>query len=92
LAVADELDRTASPFLQMVDVRTEDAQTRQRYERQLGLSLTGLGRLLGPGLIKSLAITGSDPYLRSGGDVAIIFEPSNLSVLQPLLSAHLALA
>ncbi|HEX4792549.1 MAG TPA: hypothetical protein VH370_02090 [Humisphaera sp.] len=92
LSVADELDRTASPFLQMVDVRTEDAQTRQRYERQLGLSLSGLGRLLGPGLIKSLAVTGSDPYLRSGGDVAIIFEPSNLNVLQSLLSAQIALA
>ena len=35
-----------------------------------GLSLTGLGRLLGPHLARTLALTGSDTYFPTGTDVA----------------------
>jgi hypothetical protein len=89
LALADEADRDGTPLLQMAETRSEDAGTRYRYERQLGLSLTGLGRLLGPRLISSVAITGSDPYLRGGSDVAILFAPKEQGeALKSLLIAQ----
>jgi hypothetical protein len=72
--LADEADRYGTLALHAVEPRSEDAGTRRRYERQLCLSLTGLGRVMGPHVIKSVAVTGSDPYLRVGSDVALIFE------------------
>ena len=35
-------------MLRLAEPRSEDVRTAKRYQRQLGLSLTGLGRLLGP--------------------------------------------
>ena len=79
-------------MLQLSEPQSQDAGTRQRYERQLGFSLTGLGRLLGPHLINAIAITGSDPYLRAGGDIAILFQPKDAAALKTLLSAQISAA
>jgi len=38
---------------------------------------TAVGRLLGPLVIKGIAFTGSDPYIREGSDVAILFQLTN---------------
>ncbi len=92
IAVADEADRQGTPVLQMAEPRSEDAGTRYRYERMLGLSLTGLGRLVGPHVVNSIAITGSDPYLRGGSDVAMIFEPRDADALKALLTAQIGAA
>src|SRR6267154_865601 len=57
------------------------------------LSLNGLGRLVGPKLIASVAVTGSDAYLRVGSDVAILFEPKEKeSPLHDLLATQMSLA
>ena len=90
--LADEADRYGTLALHAVEPRSEDAGTRRRYERQLCLSLTGLGRLVGPHVVGSVAVTGSDPYLRVGSDVAVLFEAGDAGVLEKLLLAQVALA
>ncbi len=70
----DEIDARGTPILQLLEPRSEDARTRDRYEKQLCLPSTELSRILGPHLIESLAVTGSDPFLRTGTDVAVLFE------------------
>ena len=85
IRLSDEADKNGTPVLQAMEPRGEDARVAQRYERQLCLSTSGLGRLLGPHLVQSVAITGADPYLRVGADVAIIFEPKDASSLEKLL-------
>ena len=92
VATADEADRQGTPLLQFAEPRSEDARVSKRYQRQLGLSLTGLGRLLGPHVVRSVALTGSDPYFRVGTDVAVLFEPANAAVLEQLLLAQVAMA
>ena len=90
-ALADEADRYGTLALHAVESRSEDSGTRARYERQLCLSLTGLGRLVGPQVVKSVAVTGSDPYLRVGSDVAIVFEPrGDAAGLEKLLLTQVA--
>ena len=92
LKLADEADRYGTLALHAVEPRSEDAGVRRRYERQLCLSLTGLGRLVGPQVVKSVAVTGSDPYLRVGTDVAILFEAKgDPAGLEKLLLAQVAL-
>jgi hypothetical protein len=73
VAVIDELDRLASPLLTMADDRAIDAKTFARIQTQLCLPLTDLGRQFGPLVIEQAAFTSSDPFLRTGSDVALLF-------------------
>ena len=63
-----------TPVLRLAQPRAEDAGVVQRYERQLGLPLSTLARLIGPSLVKSVALTGSDPSFPLGTDVAVLLE------------------
>ena len=92
MTLIDEADRQGTPVLQLAEPRSEDARTKHRYQQQLCLPLTRLGRLLGPKLIGGMALTGSDPYLRVGADVAVLFEPKDLNALYDLLSAQIRVA
>jgi hypothetical protein len=87
----DRANQQGSLLISSAGPRSEDAGIQQRYERQLCLSLTGLGRLLGPRVISSVAITGSDPYLLTGTDIAVIFEARSIDTLAPLITAQIAL-
>jgi hypothetical protein len=90
--LADEADRSGTPIVTAVEPRSQDSLTRQRYEKQLGLSLNGLARLLGPHMIKSAAITAPDPYLRIGTDIALLLETDDPAALKTLVAAQLSLA
>lgn len=90
IALAGEAERNGTPVLQFTEMRSDDAGSRQRYERQLGLSLSGLARLIGPHFVKSIAVTGSDPYLRGGSDLAILFEPKEGDGLKFLLKGQIS--
>lgn len=90
--VMDEARREGTPLLRLAESRSEDARTRERTERQLCLAADAMGRLIGPKVVASVAFTGSDPYLRSGSDVAVIFEAVDPKVLGPLITARQGLA
>ncbi|MBE7561158.1 hypothetical protein HS125_20285 [bacterium] len=93
LSLMDTADKRATPLLYLLESRAEDAGTRARYERQLCLATDALSRLLGPQLVASVAFTGSDPYLRVGSDVAVLFEAKDAPALRAaLLARHAASA
>jgi hypothetical protein len=89
-ALLDEADLHGTPMLRWLEPRSEDAYTRERYQKQLCLELNDLSRLLGPQVIKSVAFTGSDPYLRTGSDVGILFEAKSAAVLMSYFKARRA--
>ncbi|MHC4593093.1 MAG: hypothetical protein ACYS8L_10425, partial [Planctomycetota bacterium] len=84
----DEAKAHGTPVLRLLDVRSEDAQTHTRYERQLCLRADALSRLFGPQLVQSVAVTGSDPFMRTGTDVALLFEARDPVALRALLEAR----
>jgi len=92
VAIIDEVKADSAVVLQALEPRGEDAGTFSRYEQQLGLSITGVARLLGPRLSKSVAMTGSDSYFRTGTDVAYLFEAVNAGTLEAALVAQIAAA
>ncbi len=92
VAVADETGRHDTPVLRLAEPRAEDARVVRRYEAQLGLSMSTLARLLGPHLVKSVALTGSDPFFPTGTDVAVLFEATEPAALESLLLGRIALA
>ncbi|NLF08665.1 MAG: hypothetical protein GX594_11915 [Pirellulaceae bacterium] len=91
-AVADEAGRHDTPVLRLAQPRSEDARVVDRYQRQLGLPMSEIARLLGPHVVKSMALTGSDPYYPLGTDVAVLFESSQPAVLEKLLLGRITLA
>ena len=90
VALADHAGEQGEVVLRAAEPRAEDAGVRRRYERQLGLELNTLARNLGPALIKSVAVTGADPYLRTGADIAILFEAHDANTLQALIKTQFA--
>jgi hypothetical protein len=85
LQAMDELRGNSAPVLQIAEPRAEDARTVAKYEKQLGVPMTLAARLFGGKVVKSVAITGSDPYFRVGTDVALLFETDQPEVLKQLL-------
>lgn len=92
VTLMDEAKDKGTPILHLVQRRAESAQSKERYEKQLCLEVDALSRLLGPQVISSVAFTGSDPYLRTGTDVAVIFEAKSKSVLTNFLATKHATA
>jgi len=75
-AVLDELTRYGTPILRTLEPRAEDARTRERYERQMGFEIDALAAQFDSDAIHGIALTGSDPYFRTGTDVALLFDCS----------------
>ena len=92
LRTRDEVIEAGIPILQSAEPRSEDLRVAEIYERQLGTSLSVAARLIGPQLIRSVALTGSDPYFRTGTDVAVVFETDQSETLRQLLLAQAKLA
>ena len=84
----DEATAQATPLLRLLEFRAEDAQSFGRYQRQLCLELDLLSRTFGPQLITSVAFTGFDPYLRTGTDVAVLFETTDPETLKAAINAR----
>ncbi len=92
IALMDEAEAHGVPVLQLLEPRSESALRRQKYERQLCLSLDEIIRRFGGKAIKSVAFSGSDPYLRTGSDVALLFEAIDVPLLKTAVTARYAAA
>ncbi|MCI0380404.1 MAG: hypothetical protein L0215_22695, partial [Gemmataceae bacterium] len=77
LEFGDLLDQWGTIAARAYEANSREYQLKERYERQLCLQSTWFGRNLGPYVVRSLAITGSDPYVREGSDVTILFHVAN---------------
>jgi hypothetical protein len=77
IELGDLVEQWGSGAARAYELNSRDYHVKKRYERQLCLKSTGLGRTLGPWVVRSVAITGSDPYLREGSDVTVLFHVSN---------------
>ncbi len=74
LEVLDEATSRGTPLLRLSEERAESARSKEKYARQLCLPMDRLSRILGPELISSISITGSDPFLRTGTSLTLIFQ------------------
>jgi hypothetical protein len=92
LRLMDEADDLGTPVLRLTHARAENARTRERYERQLCLTLDPLSRIVGNATVSSVAVTSSDPYLPTGTDLAILFEVPSPAVLRDHFSSQHAAA
>ena len=85
VSLIDNTIQQGTPLQRIVERRSENAQTLERYQTQLILPLDDMVRKFGPQLVKSVAITGADPYFRTGTDVTILMEATDPKALHALL-------
>ena len=90
--VSNEANNSDAFLLKATAPRSDDLDIVGRYQRQLGLTLTTLGRMVGPAAIKSIAVTGSDSYFPTGTDVAVLFETDHPDVLLGLVAAQIGMS
>jgi hypothetical protein len=81
IELVDELEAHGGELWTIAEPRAESSGLREFYERQLCLPLDERARALGGLAIRSVAVTGSDPYLRSGTDVCVLFESDRPELL-----------
>lgn len=76
----------------MTASRSVDYAISRRIEKQLILKETALARLFGPRLISDVAIVGSDPFVREGASIGIIFESRSNTALSMQFGSRRAAA
>lgn len=69
----DELEAHGNPLLSLAEGRAENARTRARYQRQLCLPFDDPSSPLRTIPIEQIAITGTDPFFRTGTDITVLF-------------------
>ncbi|QEH36955.1 hypothetical protein OJF2_55400 [Aquisphaera giovannonii] len=87
------LQQKAMPILGTAGLADEILPVQRRVERQLGVTLDEIAafqaRVDGDRSIRGLALTGSDPYLATGTDVAVLFDAADPSALKEFLRDRL---
>jgi hypothetical protein len=71
------LDQWGTSLARAYELHSRDYRLKERYQQQLCIKSTQLGKTLGPLVLRGVAVTGSDPYLREGSDVAVVFHTAN---------------
>ena len=69
----------------MLVVDSVDRNISERFQQQIAVGETKLARVMGPTVVKDVAIIGLDAYLRDGAAMGILFQANN----NPLLGNNL---
>lgn len=76
-----QMKTKSSTLLPLFEQRSEDSLVFERYQRQLCLPLNDFLASVARNLVKSVAVTSSDPYLRTGTDLAVVLESGSSQAL-----------
>jgi hypothetical protein len=72
--LARDFDDWITPATQMLETRPGTSHFIERYEKMLVIERTGLAEALGHVVADGVALTTSDPYLREGSDLSLVFK------------------
>ncbi|MCJ7728408.1 MAG: hypothetical protein MUO27_00775 [Sedimentisphaerales bacterium] len=88
VAASDLIKQWGTSLLRMMTVTARDADLPSRYTDQLCIDVSVLTRLFGDLVIGEIAITGGDPFLREGSDVAIIIQVKNNMIFDKMMKSY----
>ncbi len=84
----DRIEESGTPILQSFSVGDQYRELPSRYRRQLGLDLPDV--IAGFLPVKSVAVTGGDPFFPTGSDVAVILETDKVDSVFTLLQTAIS--
>ncbi|UCC28963.1 MAG: hypothetical protein JSU86_12255 [Phycisphaerales bacterium] len=82
LELLDFTEQWGNSLLRLARPVGTDHGTRERTLRQLCLPDNILARMLGPAVIKEIAVSGSDPYIVNGSDITVLFHAQTKEAFQ----------
>ena len=88
ITLSQRLDDRFAQLMQGIEGLPGPQWLQERYREQLALHIDGLAEKLGHVAVGSVALVLSDPYLREGSDVSLVFETRNQALLSSVLQAH----
>lgn len=88
--IVDRGNDLARPLVQWFEPQSRVTDVLSMYQNQLGLPINALTRHLGGAMIGEVAITGSDPYFRTGTDLAVLMKTKQPDVLFQAIKAQVA--
>jgi len=88
IAASDLIKQWGASLLRTMTVTARDSDLPSRYTDQLCIDISTLTRLLGDFVIGEIAITGGDPFLREGSDLAIIIQVKNRMVFDRMMKSY----
>lgn len=89
LEMMDLVNELGTTVGRALSVQSREDHLKERIEEQLCLKNTGLAKLFGPAVIQGIAITGSDPYLREGSDITLLFKTKNKGLFLAGVKGHI---
>ncbi|MDK9716994.1 MAG: hypothetical protein OEL57_03690 [Trichlorobacter sp.] len=79
IELADLMDEWGGNLLRQVESNAQDFKVREKVSRQLCLENSMLTRMFGDRVVADMAITGSDPFLKEGTAVTVLFSLKDAS-------------
>ena len=89
IGLARDFDDWFAPALHVLEAQAGDVHVSERIEAQLALGRSRLAETLGHLAVKGFAIASSDPQIREGNDISVLFHVANRATLDAQLDAHL---
>jgi hypothetical protein len=68
--------------------KSVDHNNSERFQRQIAVGETKIARVMGPTVVRDVAIIGLDPYMRDGAAMGILFQANNNVLLKNNLSGQ----
>jgi len=90
LRLLDQVESWGTAAAQVTSGDAEDHGLVGRYMAQLGLDRGPLTSTLGPAAVSELALVGSDPYVKEGADVTVLFRLKSAALFDSGVAAALA--
>lgn len=84
----EEAETLLTPVVRLLEARAGAVHFSKRYETQLALRRSVLSKTFGHQAAKSVAILASDPFLREGADVSIVFHVNSRPLLESTLERY----
>lgn len=90
LGLVQMAEQHSTPVLQSMELQASEFGIRERYERQVGLRIADLAEIAGAFGVQSIALTGSDPHVQAGTDIAVILQTQQVDALHDALAERIA--
>ncbi len=88
IAASDMFKQWGTSLLRAATISARDSDLPSRYMNQLCIDVSALTRLFGDLVIGEIALTGGDPFMKEGSDMAAIIHVKSRRVFDTMMKRH----
>jgi uncharacterized Zn finger protein (UPF0148 family) len=88
IELADLMDEWGGNLLRQVESSAQDFKVREKVSKQLCLENSMLTRMFGDRVVADMAITGSDPFLKEGTAITVLFSLKDAARFRKQIEKH----